>query len=284
MRPGGARPRTGGWSPATAAFAATVTLVLLALALAAAGCDMPSTGGLGQVTGSGTPATKVYDFTGFTNVSADSGFTVTITQGAEFAVSVTVDDNLVEEHLKVELDGETLRVGLEPLWAYSDLTLEATVTMPGLTGLEASGASTVSASGFASGDPLALTASGASTMTLIGAGAGEVGLELSGAGRVLGELEAQELAGEISGAGAVDLRGSAQRLQLDASGGSRFELLSLPAVDADLRLSGGSRGAVTVTGTLSADASGGSRLEYAGSPQLGDVDSSGGSVVEPAGD
>ena len=284
MRPGGARPRTGGRSSATAALVATVTLVLLALALAAAGCDMPSTGGLGQVTGSGTPTTKVYDFTGFTNVSADSGFTVTITQGAEFAVSVTVDDNLVEEHLKVELDGETLRVGLEPLWAYRDLTLEATVTMPGLTGLEASGASTVSASGFASGDPLALTASGASTMTLIGAAAGEVGLELSGAGRVQGELEAQELAGEISGAGAVELRGSAQRLQLDASGGSRFELLSLPAVDADLRLSGGSRGAVTVTGTLSADASGGSRLEYAGSPQLGDVDSSGGSVVEPAGD
>ncbi len=55
-------------------------------------------------------------------------------------------------------------------------------------------------------------------------------------------------------------------------------------MDADLRLSGGSRGAVTVTGTLSADASGGSRLEYAGSPQLGGVDSSGGSVVEPAGD
>lgn len=284
MRPGGARPRTGGRSSATAAFVATVTLVLLALALAAAGCDMPSTGGLGQVTGSGTPATKVYAFTGFTNVSADSGFTVTINQGSEFAVSVTVDDNLVEEHLKVELDGESLRIGLEPLWAYRDLTLEATVTMPGLTGLEASGASSVSASGFASGDPLALTASGASTMTLIGAGAGEVGLELSGASRVQGELEAQELAGEISGAGAVELRGSAQRLQLDVSGGSRFELLSLPVVDADLRLSGGSRGAVTVTGTLNADASGGSRLEYAGSPQLGDVGSSGGSVVAPVGD
>jgi hypothetical protein len=245
---------------------------------------MPSTGGLGQVTGSGTTATKTYDLTGFTRVSVDSGFTVTVTQGAEYAVSVTVDDNLVEEHLKVELDGDTLHIGLAPLWAYRDLTLEATVTLPGLTGLEASGASTVSASGFLSGDPLALNASGASKITLAGVGAGEVRLDLSGGSRLEGGLEAQELAGGISGAGAVELQGSAQRLQLDASGGSRFELVGLPVVDADLRLSGGSRGAVTVTGTLDADASGGSRLEYAGSPQRGGVDSAGRSVVEPAGD
>jgi len=275
-----------GEAPANPAVVAAIAaaVALLALALVAAGCDMPSTGGLGQVSGSGTPATKTYDFTGFTRVTADGGFMVTVTQGAECAVSVTIDDNLVEEHLKVELDGETLRIGLEPLWAYRDLTLEATVTMPGLSGFEANGAATVSASGFASGDPLALTASGAGTVTLIGAGAGEVALKVSGGSRVEGELEAQELAGEISGAGAVELRGSARRLQLDASGGSRFELLSLPAVDAALRLSGGSRGAVTVTGTLSADVSGGSRLEYAGSPRLEGVDSSGGSVVEPAGE
>ncbi|HEX5641821.1 MAG TPA: head GIN domain-containing protein [Thermoleophilia bacterium] len=280
------RSVTQGEAPATGAVAAAVAVLaaLLALALVAAGCDMPSTGGLGQVSGSGTPVTKTYDFTGFTRVTADGGFTVTVTRGAQYAVSVTVDDNLVEEHLKVELDGETLRIGLEPLWAYRDLTLEARVTMPGLTGLEASGASTVSATGFTSGDPLALTVSGASALTLAGAGAGRVTLEVSGAGRLEGELEAQELAGEISGAGAVELRGSARRLELDASGGSRFELLSLPAVDAELRLSGGSRGAVTVTGTLSADVSGGSRLEYAGSPQLEGVDSSGGSVVEPAGE
>ncbi|MGE5228574.1 MAG: head GIN domain-containing protein [Deltaproteobacteria bacterium] len=269
---------------AWATVAVVTAVAVLALALAAIGCDMPSTGGLGQVTGSGTPVTETYDFTGFREVSADSGFTVTVTQGAEYAVSVTVDDNLVEEHLKVELDGDTLHLGLAPLWAYRDLILEATVTMPGLTGLEASGASTVSASGFASGDPLDLTASGASAVALTGVGAGEVGLELSGASRLEGELEAQALAGGISGAGAVELRGSVQRLELDASGGSRFELVSLPAVDADLRLSGGSRGAVTVTGTLNADASGGSRLAYSGSPQLGSVDNSGGSVVAPVGD
>ena len=43
---------------AAAATTLLVAVALLALALAAAGCDMPSTGGLGQVIGSGKPVTK----------------------------------------------------------------------------------------------------------------------------------------------------------------------------------------------------------------------------------
>lgn len=278
------RPVRGAGVIAAVLVALVLTVAAGGLVVAAAGCDMPSTGGLGQVTGSGTPVTQTYDLTGFTKVAADSGFTVTVTQGAEYAVSVTVDDNLVEEHLKVELEGDTLRIGLASLWAYSDVTLEATVTMPGLRGLEASGASTVSAAGFASGDSLELEASGASRLVLTGVGAGDTSMDLSGASRIEGELGAQELAGDVSGAGALELQGSAQKLQLDASGGSRFALAGLTVVDADLSVSGGSNGEVTVTGTLDADVSGGSRLEYSGSPQLGSIDASGGSTVQPAGD
>ena len=73
---------------------------LLALVLVAAGCDMPSTGGLGQVYGSGEPVTKSYGFTGFTRVVVEDGFVATVEYGESFAVSVTVDDNLVEDHLR----------------------------------------------------------------------------------------------------------------------------------------------------------------------------------------
>jgi len=74
------------------------------------------------VYGSGTPVTKTYDYTGFTKVTVESGFVATVEWGDDFAVSVTVDDNLVKEHLKVELDGDTLRVGLATLWQYRDVT------------------------------------------------------------------------------------------------------------------------------------------------------------------
>jgi hypothetical protein len=252
--------------------------VLLLLALAAAGCDMPSTGGLGQVYGSGTPATKTYDFTGFTKVTVDSGFVATVDYGEDYAVSVSVDDNLVKEHLKVELEGDTLHIGLAPLWQYRDVTLRATVTLPLLTRLEVSGSSRVD--GVATGDDLELAVSGSSTATL--KGSGKVDMDVSGASRVDGEVRWDELNGEVSGASIAAFGGTADALRLDVSGGSRLDLMDLLVQTADLTLSGGSRGEVMVQGALNVEASGGSTLEYAGDPQLGAVDVSGGSAVEPA--
>ena len=96
----------------------------------------------------------------------DSGFKVDVDYGVKGEASVTVDDNLVKEHLKVEVDGDTLHVGLADLWQYRDVTLRARVVLPRLTGLEASGASTVVVTKFTSGDPLQLTASGSSAVDL----------------------------------------------------------------------------------------------------------------------
>ena len=222
-------------APATAAVSGAVAVLaaLLATALVAAGCDMPSTGGLGQVIGSGEPVTKYYDFTGFTKVAVDSGFTVDIDYAETSEVSVTVDDNLVKEHLKVELDGDTLRIGLADLWQYRDVTLRARVVMPRITGLEVSGASSVQVTRFASGDPLELSASGASAVHLGPVRAGAVTLDVSGASRVEGSASLGEVAGEVSGASAVGLAGSADGLRLEASGGSRLELF--PSDGADRR-------------------------------------------------
>ena len=123
--------------------AASAVLAVAAAASVVAGCDMPSTGGLGQVGGSGVVVPQHYDYSGFTRVVVDSGFDVEIDYADDdtYAVVVTVDDNLVEEHLKVELDGDTLHIGLAPLWNYHDVTTKARVVLPRLTGLEASGSS-----------------------------------------------------------------------------------------------------------------------------------------------
>ena len=262
--------------------AASAVLAAVAAAFCVAGCDMPSTGGLGQVGGSGVVVTQQYDYSGFTRVVVDSGFDVEIDYADDdtYMVAVTVDDNLVEEHLKVELDGDTLHIGLAPLWNYHDVTTKARVVLPRLTGLEASGSSSVVVTKLRSGDAVELEASGSSTVEMVGVRFGDVTVDVSGASRVEGSAELGEVAGEVSGGSTLDLAGIASGLRLDASGGSRLELLELRAENADLDLSGGSNGQVTVTGSLTVDASGGSRLEYAGDPQVS-VDASGGSAVEP---
>jgi hypothetical protein len=192
-----------------------------------------------------------------------------------------VDDNLIQEQLlEVELDGDTLHIGLAPLWNYHDVTTKARVVLPRLTGLEASASSSVVVTKLKSGDALQLEASGSSTVEIVGVSFGDVSVDVSGASWVEGSAEVGEIAGEVSGGSVLDLAGDASGLRLDASGGSRLDLLGLRAENAVLDLSGGSTGQVTVTGTLTVDASGGSRLEYAGDPQVS-VDASGGSAVEP---
>lgn len=266
--------------PAAVLLVAALLTGLAALGLAAGGCDMPGTGGLGQVDGSGVLVTRNYDFSGFTKVEVESGFRVEVDYADTYDVTVTVDDNLVKEHLKVELDGDTLHVGLAKLWAYHDVTAKARIVMPRLAALGASGACSVTVTKFSSGAPLQLDVSGASRVETAGTSWGKVTVDASGASRVEGGASMDELAGEVSGGSALDLTGSAAMLRLDASGGSDLRLLDLQADNGDLTLSGGSRGQVTVTGSLTVDASGGSRLEYAGDPQVS-ADVSGGSDVKP---
>ena len=199
------RPRTQRRRPAGRALllAAAFAALVLSAALAALACDMPGTGGLGQVIGSGTPVTKYYDLTGVTKVTVDSGFKVDVDYGVKAEASVT-RINLVKEHLEVEVDGDTVHIGLADLWQYRDVTLRARVVLPRLAGLEASGASTIVVTKFTSGDPLQLAASGSSAVNLVLGRVGAVTLDVSGASRVEGSASMEELGGEVSGGSAID--------------------------------------------------------------------------------
>lgn len=195
--------------------------------------------GIGGLTGSGTPVTETMSVTGFTSVSAAMGFRVEITESSTFSVRVTVDDNVVDK-LRVTKTGDTLSIALDP-GIYAFMSLRAVVTMPDIEGLELSGGSRASISGFV----------------------GLASLDL-----------------ELSGGSHVDAEGSAGDLTVDASGGSTLDLEDFPVHDADIGFSGGSSGTISLDGTLDAGLSGGSRLWYVGNPTLGNIDTSGGSSVQ----
>ncbi len=195
--------------------------------------------GIGGVTGSGTPVTETPSITGFTSVSAAMGFRVEITEASTYSVRVTVDDNVVDK-LRVTKTGDTLSIALDP-GIYTFTSLRAVVSMPDIEGLELSGGSRGSISGFV----------------------GLASLDL-----------------ELSGGSHVDVEGSASDLTVDASGGSILDLSGFPVNDAEITFSGGSSGTISLDGTLDADVSGGSRLWYIGSPTLGNIDTSGGATVQ----
>lgn len=237
-------------------------IVILGLAMLAAACgdieigvDLDDDG----ITGSGALTTRTFDLRDFRGVQLSHAFDADVAYADAFAVSVTVDDNLVDR-LVVETRGTTLFIGLDPGTSLRRGTLDASIAMPQIERLELSGASRARLSGFAPMQSLEVEASGAST--------------------TIGEIATERLDANLSGASRIEMTGTADEATLDASGASRLELDGFEIATATIRLSGASSGDVYVTDRLEeADLSGASYLTYRGDPELGDVTTSGGARI-----
>ena len=218
-------------------------LIVSLLALSILACQVGGLGGSTTISGSGNVVTQEYDLTGFDAIDISHAFNVVVSQGETYSVIVRVDDNLVE-HLNVVKQGSTLKIGLKPNLNYNvqNATLDAEVTMPALSGVEASGSSDVTATGFNSTNAFQVDLSGASTAVLTGS------------------------AGEVT---------------VDTSGSSKADLAEFPVGDARVNASGSSLVTVNVSGRLDVDASGSSDVFYLGDPTLGTIDTSGSSNVAP---
>jgi len=235
----------------------------LILAPLLAGCTLPEATSRKTVSiiGSGNIVTQEEPLTGFDKVDVSPAFKVDINRGDAFSVVIRVDDNLVK-YLEVVKQGSTLKISLKPGRPYTIMkaTMEAEITMPELTGLELSGASQGTITGFKSTKAL--------------------DVDVSGASQLRGDIEAGDARFDVSGASQVNLSGSAEDVVIDASGASQVDLPAFLVADADVEASGASKVTVNSSGRLDADASVASTVYYLGSPTLGKIDTSGVSSVQ----
>jgi hypothetical protein len=214
------------------------------------------------VRGSGTVITEHMDLAGFSGLHLGHTCKARITQGNTHQIEVKLDDN-IKEYLIVEKEGDTLKVTLEPGHRYRGITFEANITLPDLSALRLSGASSAHLSGFAFDHPF------------FG--------RLSGASRLSGSLNAGDLDFKLSGASHLVLKGQGANLGISASGASSLDLGKFMVNNVRLGLSGASRATVHITGRLDGSMSGASRLLYYGNPTLGHLSSSGASRIEKIG-
>jgi hypothetical protein len=250
-----------------------VFTLMAGIAFSAAGCGE-------TITGSGRLTTETYDFAGFTDVDVRSAFEVEIANGDDYAVEVTVDDNIVDR-LEVKLDGKTLFIGMEGPHTYLNTTQEAAVTMPALSRLELSGASSAAVGGFASDGPLELDLSGASSLDCSDMRSGSASFDLAGASSVAcSDMETGDATFDLAGTSSVESTGSAADIDVKAAGASKVLLSSFAVEDADVDLAGKSEATVNASGTLTGDLKGSSKLVYVGAPTLGEIKTSSSSTVE----
>lgn len=257
---------------------AVIPFVLTALLIAAAifsGCEE---------TAQGEVITETKDFSGFNYVDVGSAFEVEITRSDSYSVVISADESLFD-YVEVSKAGTTLKIYLNPRHILTDFTLgaktlKAEITMPALHGLEVSGASKGTITGFKSSYDFNLVVSGASSLEMVNIGVGNAGIEVSGASRISGNMTAYDTTFEISGASSCELSGSADMMVLVVSGASRVDQTDFPVNSANIELSGASEATVHVKGRLDITASGASRLYFYGNPTLGYTDVSGASTIK----
>ena len=212
----------------------------------------------GVIKGSGNLETETFNFSDFTRVDIGNAFETEIAQSGSYNVNITADDNLLE-YIRVSKEGK--------------------VTMPELRGVELSGATRGTVSGFSSTENLDIGVSGASSLNLVDIPAGDARIDVSGASKVTGDITAGDADLDISGASTVQLEGSASDIVAEASGASRVKLAGFTVSNADVTLGGASTGTVNLDGRLDADLSGASKLSYIGEPTMGNINTSGASTL-----
>ena len=110
----------------------------------------------------GPTATLTFDLRDFTEISVSTVFRVTATQGSDFSVQVSVDQD-VASRVAVTRTGSTLNIGLLP-GAGNIETLHAFVTMPALNSIVLTGVVVASVNDFNQAQ-MTVTVGGVSTLT-----------------------------------------------------------------------------------------------------------------------
>jgi len=110
----------------------------------------------------------------------------------------------------------------------------------------------------------------------------QLGLNASGASKIMLELSGGNVIGDISGASSLNLKGQVSKFDMQASGASHVKAYDLVAEDAIFDCSGASSAEITANRNLRVDASGASHIRYKGNASV-NSNTSGASSVHKEG-
>jgi hypothetical protein len=202
------------------------------------------------------------DIPSFTGIKVSGGMDVYLSQGDNYSLAVSANDEKYIENIKTEVRNDILYITYEngnPGRSYGDKKLRAYISFTTLASIEGSGACE-----FYITDSLNL---------------GSLLIRLSGASDIKGMVTIANLSLELSGASMVKVNGNAQNVKVNASGASDVKSYDLKAENCVAKLSGASDVRLTVTNSIEASASGASTFYYHGNPDKKDVTSSGASSI-----
>lgn len=216
-------------------------LILAALPLAACSVDFGTDDQPG-VAGTGTGGTRTYQVADFTKVALRGADAVDVRVGSAFSVRAEGDAEVLE-YLKIEKDGDTLKIGRRNRAGFDWGRRQAKVfvTMPRIVEGQTAG----------SGDMTIDRAEGAS-FEADSAGSGTISIAT---------LAVDEVEFDVAGSGGVRAGGTAKSVKIGIAGSGSVDAGGLKANAANVSIAG--------SGSVKLDVTGNAKVSIAGS---GDVD------------
>ena len=168
----------------------------------------PSSGDTIFIESKGNLVVEEYDFVGFEEIEIGSLMEVEISQGVNFNVTTSVEEDAVP-YLQVSLEGKRLMIGLDPSQVYKTdgATLQATVTLPDLTNVIVVGVSHVTLDDIQYLNPM--------------------NIEVEGVSSLDGQISGCDLNIQVSSTSNLQLAGSANQVTVSVEGVSKVDLSSL---------------------------------------------------------
>jgi len=205
------------------------------------------------ITGSGEVVSEIREVGSFDAISASAGMNVIVTFGdPSEEIEVVADDNL-HEVITTEVVAGTLKITSRASIRRAE-SKDVYVSSGRLESIEVSSAANLR---------------GNNAMK-----AGELDIEVSSAGDLFLEVEADAIDIEVSSSGEATLSGSADRLDLEVSSAGDLDAAELIVAYCDAEVSSAGDAYVNVTEELNAEASSAGHIRYKGDPKRKNIDSS----------
>jgi hypothetical protein len=189
-------------------------------------------------------ASRTFTASDFNKLSMGSAFKIEVKQGSGFNISTSGRREDLDD-LEGIVKGGTFHLGYKNKgWSKNRNTVNVSITMPSLEGVDFSGASKANVEKFS--------------------GVRAMDIEVSGASSVSMTVAAPKVTFDISGASTLTLVGQGDVLTGEVSGASSFKGRDFSSKTANIDASGASSAAVVASNTVNAEASGASSVRYSG--------------------
>ena len=210
-----------------------------------------------SITGNGNVTKQTRDLPEFTGIKVGSGIDVFLTQGEPQRVEVEADENL-QEWIRTEVTGSVLHIHTDKSIRLAR-TKKVHITCKTLDKIEISSA----------GDVTGVTPFKTDKLDI----------QMSSAGDLHFEVEANEIGISISSAGNANLKGKTGLLNAELSSAGDLNAFDLEARKADVSVSSAGNARVYVTEEASFRSSSAGDIDYRGEPKIRNIQtSSAGSV------